>query len=96
LNQFKVQSHGDLAEFGGVTGGVINIATKSGTNEFHGSLYEFLRNDKPAARDYFVPGKTPLRQNQFGGTAGGPVVRNKTFFFFSYEGYRQVNGSADC
>ncbi len=94
LSQFKVQSHSDLAEFGGVTGGVINIASKSGTNELHGSLYEFLRNDKIDARGFFTARKPPLRQNQFGAAVGGPIVRNRTFFHFSYEGYRQVNASS--
>jgi hypothetical protein len=94
LNQFKVQSHSDQAEFGGVSGGVINIASKSGTNELHGSLYEFIRNDALDARGFFTANKPPLRQNQFGGAVGGPIIRNKTFFHFSYEGYRQVNASS--
>jgi hypothetical protein len=94
LNQFKVQSHSDQAEFGGVSGGVINIATKGGTNQLHGSLYEFLRNDKPDARGFFTAVKPPLRQNQFGASAGGPIIRNKTFFHASYEGYRQVRASS--
>ena len=94
LSQFKVQSHSDQAEFGGVTGGIINLATKSGTNEFHGSLYEFLRNDRLDAREFYAQSRPVLRQNQFGGTLGGPVLKNKTFFFFSYEGYRQVNASS--
>lgn len=94
LSRFKVQSHGDQAEFGGVTGGTINIATKSGTNELHGSLYEFLRNDALDARGFFTARKPALRQNQFGAAAGGPVIRNKTFFHASYEGYRQRNASA--
>ena len=93
LNQFKVQSHSDLAEFGGATGGVVNISSKSGTNELHGSLYEFMRNDKLDARDFFAAGKPTLRQNQFGAAVGGPVFKNKTFFFGSYEGYRRVNPS---
>jgi hypothetical protein len=94
LSQFKVQSHSDLAEFGGVTGGVVNIATKSGTNDFHGSAYEFLRNDALDARGFFTAGKPELRQNQFGTTLGGRVIKNKTFFFFSYEGFRQINGAS--
>jgi len=94
LNQFKVQSHSDQAEFGGVTGGIVNISSKSGTNDFHGSLFEFLRNDKLDARGFFTAGKPPLRQNQFGAAVGGPVFRNKTFFFASYEGYRQINASS--
>jgi hypothetical protein len=94
LNQFKVQSHSDQAEFGGVTGGVINISSKSGTNELHGSLFEFLRNDKLDGRAFFTAAKPPHRQNQFGAAVGGPVIRNKTFFFASYEGYLQVNASS--
>jgi hypothetical protein len=91
LAEFKVQSHSDQAEFGGVTGGVVNVATKSGTNQFHGTAYEFLRNDALDARGFFTASKPPLRQNQFGATLGGPAIKDKTFFFFSYEGYRQQN-----
>ena len=91
LSEFQVQSQSDQAEFGGVTGGVVNVITKSGTNEFHGSAYEFLRNDALDARGFFTAKKPPLRQNQFGATVGGPIRKDKTFFFFSYEGYRQDN-----
>ena len=94
LSQFKVQSHGDQAEFGSATGGIVNIVSRTGTNELHGTLYEFLRNDALDARGFFTARKPSLRQNQFGATAGGPIRRDKTFFFFSYEGYRQVNASA--
>ncbi len=94
LDEFKVQSHSDLAEFGGVTGGIVNIATKSGTNSFHGSAFEFLRNNALDARGFFSATKAELRQNQFGGTVGGPVLKNKTFFFFSYEGFRQISGAS--
>jgi hypothetical protein len=96
IQEFKVQSHNDLAEFGQVTGGIVNVVTKSGTNNFHGSLWEFIRNSRFDARNYFIPTVNPLHQNQFGGTIGGPVWiphlyhgRNKTFFFFAYEGFRQ-------
>jgi outer membrane receptor protein involved in Fe transport len=96
IQEFKVQSHNDLAEFGQVTGGIVNIVTKSGTNSLHGSVWEFLRNSAFDARDYFLPSVNPLRQNVFGATAGGPILipklyngRNKTFFFFAYEGFRQ-------
>jgi len=91
LSEFKVQSQSDQAEFGGVAGGVINVVTKSGTNGFHGTAYEFLRNDALDSRGFFTAKKPPLRQNQFGATLGGPVRKDKTFFFFSYEGYRQIN-----
>ncbi len=89
IEEFKVQTHNDQAEFGLVTGGVINVVTKSGTNEFHGSAWDFLRNDAFDARNYFRQSVTPLRQNMFGGTVGGPVIHNKTFFFLAYQGYIQ-------
>jgi len=100
IQEFKVQSSNDQAEFGQVMGGIVNVVTKSGTNEFHGGAWEFARNDALDATNYFsTNGKTPLRQNQFGGRIGGPVIlphyngRNKTFFYFSYEGYRNTNGT---
>ena len=93
LEEFKVQSHSDQSEFGGVTGAVVNIATKAGTNQFHGNVYEFIRNDALDARNFFAAKKASLRQNQFGTTFGGPIVPNKLFFFFSYEGYRKKNPS---
>jgi uncharacterized membrane protein len=96
IQEFKVQSHNDLAEFGAVAGGIINVVTKSGTNVFHGSAWEFLRNEQLDARNFFLPTRNPLRQNQFGVATGGPVLlphlyngRNRTFFFFAYEGFRQ-------
>ncbi|WP_321477961.1 TonB-dependent receptor [uncultured Paludibaculum sp.] len=94
LTQFKVQSHSDQAEFGGVSGGVVNILTRGGTNQFHGGVYEFVRNDALDARGFFTASKPVLRQNQFGANLGGPILRDKTFFFFSYEGYRQKNTSS--
>ncbi len=80
------------AEVSRTEGGVANIITKSGTNTFHGSLFEYLRNDAFDARNYFATtGPRPeLRQNQFGGSVGGPIRKNKTFFFGDYEGFRQV------
>ena len=90
ISQFKVASHSDQAEFGGATGGVINVASKGGANQFHGVAYHFLRNDALDARAYFSARKPTLRQNQFGGTFSGPVIRNRLFFLFAYEGYRQV------
>lgn len=89
VQEFKVQTHNDQAEFGTVTGGVINVVTKSGTNQFHGSAWEFLRNDVFDAPNFFRATVTPLRQNMFGGTVGGPVIRNKTFFYVAYQGYVQ-------
>ena len=98
IQAFKVVSHTDDAEFGGVLGGVIDVTTKSGTNDLHGSAWEYARKDIFDARSYFLPTnvpKTPYTQNQFGGSVGGPVWipklyngRNKTFFFGAYQGFR--------
>ncbi|MBS1858065.1 MAG: TonB-dependent receptor [Acidobacteria bacterium] len=95
IEEFKVNGHDDLAEFGGALGGIVNVATKSGTNELHGSAWEFLRNDAFNARSTFQNSVTPFRQNQFGIAGGGPVYipklyngKNKTFFFAAYEGFR--------
>ena len=95
IQEFKVQTHNDEAEFGGVQGGIINVVTKSGTNQLHGSGWEFLRNNVFDARNFFQATVTPYRWNQFGASGGGPVVipklydgKNKTFFFLAYEGYR--------
>lgn len=88
IAEFKVNSHDDQAEFGGVLGGVINVVTKSGTNQLHGSAWEYLRNNDLDARNTFYSSVTPYRQNQFGVAAGGPVWipklyngKNKTFFY---------------
>jgi outer membrane receptor protein involved in Fe transport len=94
IQEFKVESHNDSAEFGGVIGGVINVVTKPGTNQFHGDAWEFVRNSAFDARNPFLSGVTPFHQNQFGGTFGGPVMlphyngRDKTFLFAAYEGFR--------
>lgn len=92
IQEFKVQSNSYSAEFGGAAFGQINLITKSGTNEFHGTLFEFLRNDKLDARNFFIPAKSKLNRNQFGVAAGGPVWRNHTFFFANYEGTRERRG----
>src|SRR4029079_12601722 len=80
------------AEYGNAGGGVINTVTKSGTNNFHGSAFEYFCNDKLQAGNFFSnlggQKKPMLRSNQFGGTVGGPIKKNKTFFFGSYEGLR--------
>ena len=95
IEEFKVQSHNDQAEFGGALGGVINVATSSGTNSLHGSLWEYLRNSEFDARNTFLPAVTPFRQNQFGAAVGGPVMipklingKNNTFFHGAYQGWR--------
>ncbi len=101
IEEFKVQSHNDKAEYGGVLGGVVNVVSKSGTNAFHGSGWEFLRNNVFDARDGFkdvrlnpatglnVPVEAaPFHQNEYGATFGGPIIKNRTFFFVGYEGWR--------
>jgi outer membrane receptor protein involved in Fe transport len=91
LEEFKIQTSTYSAEFGRQPGGQVSLVTRSGTNQYHGTLFEYLRNDALDARDYFnrEPDPKPaLRQNQFGGTFGGPIFKDRTFFFFSYEGQR--------
>ena len=85
VEEFKVESGVVSAEQGYTLGGVVSLITKSGTNQFHGSLYEFLRNDRFDARNTFAPRRPPLRYNQFGAAVGGPIRRDKTFFFANYE-----------
>src|SRR5215471_3327192 len=88
ISEFKVLTNAYSAEYGHTAGGVISIQSKAGTNTFHGSGFEFFRNDTLNARNYFINGtKAPLTQNMYGGTFGGPIVRNKTFFFLDYQGY---------
>ncbi len=89
IQEFKVQSNLYSAQAGTLGGGQINIAIKSGTNDLHGSVYEFLRNDDLDARNFFDRNVKPeFRQNQFGGTMGGPVIKDRAFFFGNYEGLR--------
>jgi hypothetical protein len=93
IQEFKVQSGMYSAEFGSTNGAQVNVTLKSGTNRVHGSVWEFVRNDKFDSKNYFdrrsIP---PFRQNQFGGTLGGPIIRGKTFFFVNYEGLRIRKG----
>jgi hypothetical protein len=89
VQEFRVITNSYGAEFGRFSGGVIDVITKSGTNQLHGSLFEFLRNDRLNANTYNATSKPPLRRNQFGGTFGGPLRADKTFFFGSYSGLRQ-------
>ena len=92
VQEFRIQTSSFAPEFGRTSGGQISILTRSGTNAFHGTLFEYFRNDVLDARDWFVNfnhlAKPAERQNDFGGTFGGPVFKDKTFFFFSYEGLR--------
>ncbi len=93
IAEFRILSDNFDAEYGKYTGGQVNVVTKSGTNEFHGTLFEFLRNTDLDARNYFSPTRGTFIQNQFGAAGGGPVVRNKVFFFSDYQGTRQIQGS---
>ena len=101
VDEIKVLSNNYSAEYGGSAGGVIVETTKSGTNQLHGSVYEYLRNDALDAPGFFASVqngqkvKPELRYNVFGGTLGGPIKHNKTFFFFSYEGQRLRTGGID-
>src|SRR6202451_709649 len=94
LQEFRVLTNSFDAEYGRNSGAVVNVVTKSGTNSIHGSIYEFFRNDDLNAHPFtFFPAPKPeFRQNQFGGTLGGPIRKDKTFFFGSYEGRRIVQG----
>jgi hypothetical protein len=93
LAEFKIQTSTFAAEFGRATGGVVNLTTKTGTNEFHGTLFGFHRNDNLDATNFFVNRanreKPEFKRSDFGGTIGGPIVSDHTFFFFNYEGSRQ-------
>ncbi len=98
LQEFSVQQNAYSAEFGSA-GGMLNMTTKSGSDRFHGGLFEFIRNDDLDARDFFSPGRQALKRNQFGGDIGGPLSlprflggKGKTFFFVDYEGMRQRQG----
>src|SRR6266849_1812991 len=96
IEEFKVEVNSPSAEFGRANGGVVNLTTKSGTNDFHGSAFEFLRNERLNARNLFAPAtaanpnKPVFRRNQFGFVVGGPIIKDKTFFFGDYQGTRQL------
>ena len=95
LREFRVVTNPFTAEYARVAGGVVNAVTKSGTNQLHGSAFWFLRNDNLDAKNFFDVQDQPIpefRRNQFGGALGGPIVRDKTFFFGSYEGLREQKG----
>jgi len=92
ITEFRILTHNSTAEFGNSLGSTTNIITKSGTNNVHGALWEFLRNDAFDATNYFADKVEPLKQNQFGGTFGGPIRKDKTFLFGFYEGFRNRKG----
>jgi outer membrane receptor protein involved in Fe transport len=91
VEAFRVVNNSYGAEYGRALGGIVNIVTRSGTNQFHGTVYDYLQNSTTDARSYLQPSPLPhaLRENQFGGTLGGPIVKNKTFYFMNYEGHRR-------
>jgi len=95
IQEVRVQTNLYSAEVGRTGGGVINILTKSGTNDFHGSAYEFYRNDRFDERDYFATVDPILDQHQFGGSLGGPVIANRTFFFADYERFNSERGQVN-
>jgi hypothetical protein len=88
VQEFSVQTNSFNTQYGTNAGAVVNVVTKSGTNQFHGDAFEFVRNREFNARNYFAAATDPLKRNQFGGTIGGPVQKDKTFFFFGYQGTR--------
>src|SRR5438876_9045687 len=95
IQQFKVQTSTFSADFGQAAGGVVNVSMRSGTNSFHGNLFEFLRNSQLDATPYFQPsgGKPLFIQNQFGATVGGPIIRDRTFFFGSWQSTREQSSA---
>lgn len=88
LQEFNLQTSNFSAQYGNAAGGVVNIVTKSGTNEIHGTVFEFLRNGSLNARNFFAPKHDSLNRHQFGGSVGGPIVKDKLFFFGTYQGTR--------
>jgi hypothetical protein len=95
VQEFRLEANNYSAEFGHYSGGQVNITTRGGTDQFHGTLFEFFRNDALDAKNFFVlptQAKPPLKRNQFGGSFGGPIIKDKLFFFGSYEGLRFTQG----
>jgi Carboxypeptidase regulatory-like domain len=92
IQEFKVQTNNPTAEFGVFGGAAVNLTIRSGTNDLHGSGFEYLRDDALNARTFFAPSKAPYNSHQFGGTFGGPILRNRAFFFGDYQGLRLDQG----
>jgi hypothetical protein len=93
VQEFNVDTNNMSAAYGNATGGVVNVVTKSGTDHIHGSAFEFIRNYALDARNYFATAPDPLKQNQFGGSVGGPILKNRLFYFGSYQGTRTNTSS---
>ena len=94
IQEFTVVTSNATSDYGRTSGGVVSAVTREGTNRFHGSGYEFIRNSALDAKNYFSTGPAPFKRNQFGGTLGGPIRKDKAFFFFNYEGLRQNRTTA--
>lgn len=94
IQEFTVVTSNATADYGRTSGGVISAVTRQGTNQFHGSAYEFIRNSALDAKNYFSTATAPFKRNQFGGTVSGPIRKDKAFFFFNYEGLRQSRTTA--
>ena len=94
IQEFSVITSNATADYGRTSGGVVSGVTRAGTNKFHGSAYEFIRNSALDAKNYFSTTIAPFKRNQFGGTIGGPILHEKAFFFFNYEGLRQSRTTA--
>jgi len=92
MQEFRVEANNYSAQYGRSNGGIVNATTKSGTNSFRGVLFEFVRNDKLDSRAWAADQKSPLRRNQYGGSLGGPMIRNRTFFFYNYDAFRERRG----
>ncbi|MBS0276808.1 MAG: TonB-dependent receptor [Proteobacteria bacterium] len=93
IAEFRILTHTAPAEYGGTGGAVTSVVSRTGSNEWHGTVYEFLRNDKLDARNFFSQSVEPLKQNQFGATLGGPLKKEKLFFFGYFEGFRNRQGT---
>src|SRR5439155_20806902 len=96
VSEFRVVTNNQSAEYGRAAGATVNVAYRSGTNQFHGDVWEFFRDTALNSAPYFLPvdgSKPPLRRNQYGGTTGGPIAQNKAFFFRDFEGFRQEKKS---
>jgi len=94
IQEFNLQANNFTAEYGNAGGGIVNIVTRSGTNQLHGSAFEFLRNGDLNARNFFAPTQDTLKRNQFGGSVGGPIRRDKLFFFGTYQGTRATSAAS--
>ena len=92
IAEFRIILSNAGAEYGNYSGGQINVVTKSGTNQFHGDAFEFVRNSDFDSRNFYSADRGVLHQNMFGGTLGGPILKNRVFFFIDYQGERQVVG----